>query len=307
VNQLDPRLRDFNMGFLKKLPAVIGYDIVGMVVKAGKDVTSFPTGSHVFAQASVVHPACGGLQEYTIVNSQYSAIVPHNIKDIDAAVFPTCTITSALGMFSSMGFDIPFPGTPESGEFDYKSQKIVIVGGGTNTGKFAIQLARIAGIGTIIAVAGLSGEAVLKGLGATHVVDRHAPDIESQVREMVGDELLYVYDTFNSTEGLLQSVKLLSRSKKGKLVRLVRGPSVDSVTSVGGVGFEEKQIIGFSSGIPAFGVMFWNKLPLWIDTGELKTLKYAVVEGLHAEKVNAALDDLKSKSGQRWHVSIEAC
>ena len=93
--------------------------------------------------------------------------MPQNISDIDAAAFPTCTVTSALSLFSPMGFGFPFPGTPEAEDFDYKSQKIVIVGSGTNTRKFSIQLARIAGIGTIIVVAGLNGQAELKDLGAT--------------------------------------------------------------------------------------------------------------------------------------------
>lgn len=292
------------MGFVKQLPAVIGYDIVGTVVKTGREVTSFPVGSHVFTQASIKYPACGGLQEYTIIDHQYSALVPQNISDLDAAAFSTCTVTSALSLFSPMGFGIPFPGTPESKDFDYQSLKLVIVGAGTNTGKFGIQLARIAGIGTIIAVASLSGQVELKELGATHIISRQAPDIESQVREIVGDKLLYVYDTYNSTEGLSQSAKLLSRSEKGKLVRLVRGPPVTSVTTIEGVGFEEKQIIGLSSGIPEFGAMLWRQLPAWVEEGHLKCPKYNVIEGLDAVKVNSALDDLKLKSGKRWHVRI---
>lgn len=292
------------MGFLKQFPAVIAFDIAGVVVKAGKDVTSFPIGSHVLAHASIQYATCGGLQEYSIVDSQYSALLPQNINDVDAVAVPTGTVTSALSLFSPMGFGIPFPGTPEAEGFDYKSQKIVIVGGGTNTGKFGIQLARIAGIGTIIAVAGRTGQVELKELGATHVISRHASDIESQVREIVGDELLYVYDTYNSTEGLVHSVNLLSRSRRGKLVRLVRGPPVASANGIEGAGFEEKQIIGFSSGIPAFGAMLWKQLQEWIEEERLKFPKYSVVDGLDVDKVNAALDDLKLKSGKRWHVRV---
>jgi NADPH2:quinone reductase len=301
---LDSRLRDLDVGFLKQFPAVIAYDIVGTVVKTGEDVTTFPMGSRVLAHASIQYATCGGLQEYTIVDPQYSAIMPQNTNDLDVAAFPTCTVTSALSLFSPMGFGIPFPGTPEAKDFDYESQKITIVGGGTNAGRFGIQLAQIAGIGTIIAVAGLAGQDRLKELGATHVISRQASDIESQVREIVGDELLYVYDTYNTTDGLAQSARLLSRSNRGKLVRLVRGPPVTSVTEIEGAGFEEKQIIGFSSSIPAFGVMFWKRLPVWIEEGRLKHPSITVIDGLDADKVNAALNDLKLKSGKRWHVRV---
>jgi NADPH2:quinone reductase len=46
-------------------------------------------------------------------------------------------------------------------------------------------------------VASFSGEAELTSYGATHVIARQAPDIEAQVREIVGDELVYMYDTFS--------------------------------------------------------------------------------------------------------------
>jgi NADPH2:quinone reductase len=98
-------------------------------------------------------PTGGGLQEYTIINGLYTAAVPSSISDDEAALYPINAVTSAMSLFSSAGFGWPFPGTPEAASFDYTSQKVVIIGGGTNTGKLAIQFARLAGIGTIIAIA----------------------------------------------------------------------------------------------------------------------------------------------------------
>jgi NADPH2:quinone reductase len=145
------------MGFSERLPAVIGFDLFGTVVKTRQNLSSFPIRSHVFSQALFQYSHCGGLQEYTLVDPQYTAIVPPSISDLDAAVFPINAVSSALSLFSSShGFSMPLPRTPESKSFDYKSQKVVIISGGTNTGKLAVELARIAGIGTIIAAASLS-------------------------------------------------------------------------------------------------------------------------------------------------------
>ncbi|KAI9814563.1 MAG: hypothetical protein M1827_003118 [Pycnora praestabilis] len=303
LNPMEQKIRDLGMlGFAERLPGVLAFDIVGTVVKTGPNVSGFAIGSHVFSQGILHYNAGGGLQEYTVVDARYSAIVPANITDLDAAVFPINVVTSALALFSPQGFGMPLPGTPESKDFDYKVQKIVIVGGGTNTGKLGVELARIAGIGTIIVIASLSGEAELKDLGATHVIARQAPDIEAQVRKLVGDELVYVYDTFTQDDGLLLAVSLLSNTKKGILARLVPGTPVNVEAAAKKAGFEEKQVFGSSAAIPEFGVAFWKQLRDWLESGDMKPLKYGVIEGLDAEKVNKVLDDYKTGNGQRWHM-----
>jgi NADPH2:quinone reductase len=208
-------------------------------------------------------------------------------------------------LFSAAGLNIPFPGTPESKSFDYASQKLVIIGGGSNTGKLAIQFARIANIGTIIAIASLSGAEELKSLGATHVIARQAPNIEEQVRAIVGDELLYVYDTFSVGDNSL-GVSLLSNSKKGTVANILTGEPSETVKAQKKAGFEAKRVIGFSHGIPEFGQLFWKELPKWLESGKIKPAKYNVIEGLDAEKVNEALDMYRDgKGGDRYHVHIQ--
>jgi NADPH2:quinone reductase len=181
-------------------------------VKNGSN-TAFPIGTHVFSQTQFNLPTGGGLQEYTVINGDYAGVVPSGISDMEAALYPINAMTSALAMFSSAGFNLPFPETVEAKSFDYGSRKLVIIGGGTNTGKLAIQFAKLAGFGTTIAIASLSSGKLLKSFGATHVIARQDADIADQVRRIVGDELLYVYDTFSFGDHTL-GISLLSDSKK---------------------------------------------------------------------------------------------
>jgi NADPH2:quinone reductase len=228
--------------------------------------------------------------------------VPTRISDTEAALYPVNAMTSAMGLFTAMGLGIPFPGSPESKSFDYASTKLVIIGGGSNTGKLAIQLAKLAGIGTIITTASLSGAEELESLGATHVIARQAPDIEKQVRAIVADELLYVYETTNVDLNL--AVSLLSNSKKGTIAHLV-GPGANE-TFTAQKDFEAKRVSGFSHAIPDFGQMLWKQLPVWLENGEIKPLQYNIIEGLDADKVNAALDEYQEgKGGVRYHVRIQ--
>ena len=209
-----------------------------------------------------------------------------------------------MGLFTSQGCDFPFPGTPESKSFDYASQKVAIIGGGTNTGKLAIQLAKLAGIGTIITTASLSGAEELKSYGATHVISRQASDIEKQVRDIVGDELLYVYDTFNADATL--ALSLLSNSKKGTLVQLVGYGADESLIAQKKAGVNVKRVVGFSHGVPEFGEMLWKQLPGLLESGKLKPANYKIIEGLDVDKVNAALDEYRDgKGGDRYHVRIQ--
>jgi len=301
VGPLDQKLRDrgaLNIG--QRLPAVIAFDLVGVVTKNGPNTETFPIGSHVFSQAIVA----GGLQTYTLVDARFAALVPKGCSDTDVALFPINGITSALSLFSSMGFGIPFPGTPESKNFDYKSKTLLIIGGGTSCGKLATQMAKITGIGTIIATASLTSEEELKSYGATHVIDRRAPDVEAQIRVLIGDDLLYLYDTFTVGD-LSFDVSLLSNTKKGTLVHLLPGKVEDEiVTPQKKAGYEKKQMHGSSQADTNVGGLFWRQFPKWLESGEIKILKYQVVEGLDAEKINAVLDGYRDGKGYRWHVRM---
>lgn len=61
-----------------------------------------------------------------------------------------------------------------------KSETLIIIGGGFNGDKLAIQLAKLA----------RHSEHDLKGLGATHVIDRNSASILAQARDMVKSDSL---------------------------------------------------------------------------------------------------------------------
>lgn len=291
------------MNIGQSLPAVLGGDLVGTVVKTGTDVgAAFPTGAEIFTQLKTL--TSGGLQSYTVVDGTYSAIVPPGIPAAQAALYPINAVTSAMALFTPAGLGIPFPGTPESAAFDYASQKLVIIGGGSNTGKLAIQFARIAGIGTIITTASLSRSAILKEFGATHVIARQDQDVGSQVRQIVGDDLVYVLDAVSAGDYSL-AASVLSNTKRGTLVHLTRGQVDAAVLAQKKAGMDEKHVVGISAAIPAFGALFWKAFPTWLESGQVKAMPYTVIEGLDADKVNAALDQYRDGTGsERYHVKL---
>jgi len=291
---LDHKIRDHDiLGFSSRLPAVLAFDVVGTVVSNGPN-SSLPIGAHIFSQSNFNNIQGGALQEYTTLPAIWAREVPSNISDAEASTFPINSFTSGLSLFGQKGLQIPLPGTAEAKNTDYAALKLVIIGGGTNCGKFAIQYAKIAGIGQIITTASLSGAEELKSYGATHVIDRKAADIKEQIRAIVGDELVYVYDTFNSGDHTL-AVSLLSNSKKGTLVRLLPGPTTveKTVEDAKQQGWEDKAAFGAPLGSPEFAGVFLGTLTDWVKKGLVKPSKFNLVDGFNAEKINKAIDNLR--------------
>ncbi|KAH8662822.1 chaperonin 10-like protein [Tricladium varicosporioides] len=298
---LDTKLRDHNI-FNLPLPAVLGGDLAGSVVKNGPNTSQFPVGSHVFAQCIAIDQ--GGLQEYAIVDARFTMIVPKNISDLDAVLFPINAFTSACSLFDpEQGVGLPFPGSEASEDFDYKSQRVVVIGGGTNTGKLGIMMLKIAGVGMIVTTASMSGAQELKGYGATHVIDRKAPDVNEQILKIVGKDLIYVYDTFSAGDALSASVALLSNDKKGRVVSLRRGEVSDTVTKEKKAGFETKRTFGAMPARPQLAAEYMKVFPKWVEGGEIRVLKYGVVKGLDADGINAVLDGYITH-GERHHVQF---
>lgn len=98
-------------------------------------------------------------------------------------------------MFDTL--EIPAPWTDQAKTFDYANTSLLVMGGGSNCGKFGVQLATIAGIGKIVVVGG--NETELKSYGATHVLDRHGGHdvVLERIRAVVDDDLIYVTTLIN--------------------------------------------------------------------------------------------------------------
>ncbi|EAU30129.1 predicted protein [Aspergillus terreus NIH2624] len=102
-----------------------------------------------------------------------------------------------------------------------------MLGGGSNCGKFGVQLTVLAGFERIVVVGG--NETELRSYGATHVMDRYGTPSEtvSRIREIVGDDLLYAYDAVNPPATQIIRINALSSTRKGKVARLLPAAPID--------------------------------------------------------------------------------
>ncbi|KAG6810138.1 hypothetical protein H0H92_013170, partial [Tricholoma furcatifolium] len=122
----------------------------------------------------------GGFQEYIISMGSYTAKIPSRISFETASSIPLCLGTATVGFYATephgLGLNSPFADQSSRGK--YSGEPIVILGGATSNGQFAIQLASLSGFSPIITIASLRHTEYLKSIGATHVVDRNASEAE---------------------------------------------------------------------------------------------------------------------------------
>jgi NADPH2:quinone reductase len=314
VNPLDQKTRDMGL-FFKKAPQVLAHDIAGRVVKMGptQETSKFNVGDNVFAHANFVPGEaltdCGGLQQYAIVDSRYAAKVDEaGLTDIEASTFAVCAMAAFIAFFHSTGFGLPIPPSPHDGPLSQRhagaGKAILIIGGGTNCGRFAVQFARMCGFEQIITTVSPRKIDELQELGATHVIDRHAnrDDLVRQIRAMTGDELVYALDTINMGAEQDLGLAALSNSKKGSLITLnpVNEEKPDpSFIGEKTAGYSRRLTFGFSALYPDVSTVFWDRIPAWVRAGQMRPLQFKVIEGLNVVKINQALDDYRGGHGQK--------
>ncbi|KAJ9609529.1 hypothetical protein H2200_005856 [Cladophialophora chaetospira] len=300
-NPHDHKARDNGLFIAQALPAVLTNDVVGEVISLGPNTDKYTVGDHIVGQATFDQKFTQtGLQEYAVVDVDFSAKIPEGFTDDDGATLPTNVIAPLVALFDASALDIPAPWTEEAKTFDYQGATVLVLGGGSNCGRFGVQLAAIAGIGRIVVVGG--DEAELKSYGATDVIDRHgSPDeVAKRIRDVVGDDLIYAYDAINPPATQILGVNALSSTKKGKLARLLPTGQLDeSKVHTKKGGFEVKNVFGSSQVKPVLSKPFWDRVPQYLKDKKLIPTAYEVVSlnDWDANKVNEVLD--RYRDGKR--------
>jgi NADPH:quinone reductase-like Zn-dependent oxidoreductase len=159
------RVGDWDVG--RQPPLALGVEAAGVVAAAGQDVTSLASGDEV-----LTHPVPlrhqGAWAEWLVAPAALVARKPAAVPWEAAATFPVPALTAEQAVTEAA----PVP----AGEW------VLVHGAGGVTGGLAVQLA-IARGATVVATAGPSSAARVRGYGARVVVDYHDPDWPARVRD----------------------------------------------------------------------------------------------------------------------------
>ncbi|KAL7273532.1 hypothetical protein RUND412_003612 [Rhizina undulata] len=291
VNPVDWKIIKY--GFpIGKLPTVLGTEVAGVVEKVGDQVKDFKVGDRVMHVGSYESADHGGFQQYSVQDYTIVGKIPDNIDFDHAAAVPLTSFTSILGFFSPAGLGLQPPkGIPQAGPNSTKS--ILILGGASNVGQFAIQLARIAGIENIITTASPKNKELCLMLGATHFFDRSDEGAASKIKALFGEDLRYAFDTISSEDTQRIAMEAMADNHKVHL-KTVKPPVKDRST------FPKKSVepewnffvYGCTHIQKEYSVPFFSVVDSWLASGQLVTAPMEVVGGL--EKTNEAFKRLEA-------------
>lgn len=296
--------RDWGLFIGEKLPYVPGSNIAGTVTEVGEGMTAVQPGDPVFGLSDLATPTPdqAGLQEYALLDADALAKTPPGLSHDQAATLPVNLMTAWTALFSArgLGWPAPLPSSSEPSPFPTDESSLVVLGAGASNGRFAVQLAALAGIGTIVAVAGPAAAAALRDMGATHVLDRHLPaaELAARVHAVVGTQgARRVYHAHGydyaldvavlPTEGpsVLRSVHPVEGEEAARLRAqrpLCDAAMVEMENATLGPHKEE----------------FWAMVPGWVEEGKVRPGTYRVIEGLEkVAEIDEALDGYRDGRG----------
>ncbi|GAB3969807.1 NADP-dependent oxidoreductase [Actinoallomurus acanthiterrae] len=184
VNPVDWKVRaGMHRTFLPlRLPAVLGREVAGTVVRTGPGVAGLAAGDRVFSSTV---GGSGGYAEFALLPAERAARLPDGVSATDAAALPIAAGTAHDGLA-----DLRLAG----------GEKLLILGVGGGVGTVAAQLAVMSGV-AVVGTASEAKRAFAESLGATPVaydrgdVARHLKDLlpagADAVLDLVGGDALH--------------------------------------------------------------------------------------------------------------------
>ncbi|KAL2428904.1 hypothetical protein ABEF95_004596 [Exophiala dermatitidis] len=145
-------------------PLGLGVDAAGRVVEAGSAASSkygFNPGDEVFGCTRLGSPAYSTCQEFFLMDARLTMPRPINISLVEAATLGVASETACLGLFDGLHIPLPDPTNLPAA----KDEWVVILGGASNVGRSAIQLAMACGY-QVVASCSKNSAGIVRGLGA---------------------------------------------------------------------------------------------------------------------------------------------
>lgn len=184
-----------HVAFMPKTNSTVGCDFSGTITQIGSAVTKpFKVGQRV---AGFSHGVKAGDDESGAFGESAKAVgdilarVPDDVSDADASTLGVGVTTVGQALYQSLG--LPMPDKPSTAS---PKIQVLVYGGSTSTGQFAIQWAKLSGLDVLVTCSPHNFEKVKK-LGASEAFDYSDPKCGEKIREYSGNGLKYAFDTIS--------------------------------------------------------------------------------------------------------------
>lgn len=183
INPVDTKVRAGTNAVAKtiQLPAILGWDVSGIIETCGKDVLDFKPGDAVFG--CIGFPRLGKTYaEFTVADSELLAKKPDNISFEEAAATPLAALTAYQAIHEHLKLQ--------------PKQSILIQAAAGGVGHFAVQFAKLIGA-QVSGTASEKNRTFLEYLGVDQAIDYKKEQFEQVVHQLdavldaMGGEVLY--------------------------------------------------------------------------------------------------------------------
>jgi NADPH:quinone reductase-like Zn-dependent oxidoreductase len=203
INPVDYKIRQAGSWAGVKPPAVIGYDVSGVVAAVGAGVRDFKVGDEVYYTPEI--PGKGGsYAEYHVADEAIVARKPANLSHVEAASVPLAGGTAWDALITRAKLRV--------------GETVLIHGGTGGVGSFAVQIARAAGAYVFTTCSAKNAD-FARQLGAHRPIDYKSEDFAEVIdRETNGAGVDVVFDAFG---GDLIARSLPVTKSHGRMVSVV--------------------------------------------------------------------------------------
>jgi NADPH:quinone reductase-like Zn-dependent oxidoreductase len=181
-------------------PYRVGWDVAGVVVEVADNVQDFKLGDVVFAMSG--EGEFGTLAEYFCVKAKFLALKPKNLDFDHAAGVPLASLTTYQALTTHAKLQ--------------QGERVLIIGGSSATGIFAVQCAKAIGAYVIATTSGKNVDFV-KSLGVDEVIDYRTQKWGELIEAHSLDVLL---DCGMETESWETDAQVVLKKETGRFVTL---------------------------------------------------------------------------------------
>ncbi|CAE7199964.1 hypothetical protein PTNB73_06157 [Pyrenophora teres f. teres] len=308
-------------GLLVKHPQVLGDSSAGTVVEIGPDVTRLSVGDKLFG-FSWRTQAEKADQEFCTADEWMFAKLPAGFTLTEAVTLPSSFVTTFHTLKTDLGLETPWP-KPEGYTPKFAEDAILVWGGSSSVGQFAIQILRYYGHKNILVTASRKHHDKLKMLGAKEAFDYNDPRVVASILRAVGDKgLPLIFDCIGSQHGSIAPIARMAKggSRVAILLPVIVRDSSNTVNPE--YSMDVSQAAKWAEGVDARGVRthyyhhdeFFrlhlqpDMMHAFLKNGIVTPQKQRIVEGATLlERAQKAMDMLRRKEASMerlvWRIS----
>lgn len=208
VNPIDTKLRAKPVYYPDRLPAILGCDGAGIVVKTGCAVTRFEPGDAVYFCNGGLGDEPGCYAEYTTLHQDYCAAKPANLSLEESAALPLVLLTAWEALIERANLQA--------------GKTILIHGAAGGVGHVAVQLAHHLGANIAATVGRDQQTGLVHGLGAEKIINHRLQDFVQETMDWTSGKGVDVVLDSVGGETFLRSLAAVRIG--GRLVSLLCTP-----------------------------------------------------------------------------------